>query len=1086
MATESGDMRSLGSLLGWEADDPGDNVILSRLTRLISAHLPDGWQEWRVHTYSKEDLLGNELDSSTRAYRDIKLKLLEWPLCVGLIIGPASLAARIRGSAVQNELVVAALADIKPLLICREEANRELSADTEDNGSVTHSSRRSNSSVRVSKRQDRLSRLEENHMVLKEMLESFMKKFETPFDSQENSACESTDEDSASAYSSENNGPPVTEKSSTQATSAWKPPEPPLGSDDDFDWQPCTKPQDPVIPNPKPHIAEQGVKVLRLGDTTYNQIRYVEVQKRLHAAPVFGTLKANPVLVKHITPNPVQDQLGKMDYVLGTVVHGLLMQRDALHGALKDLSNKHPGLKEDLKSHLSTGSAMKTISDDLLQFACGRRNEIIEQRRNLLIPKDEYQASLLNSVPPSTTHLFCETKLAEAKCRKRKQSTNSEVVTPIKRDKVRGVQRNPFPHQLEDVPLRDMLQESIKVPEVRHFRGGRLRSFLEVWKSTGAPKSILNIIEGYTIPFVAKPPLIPFYTHILRKFETKEMTQEIISLIDQGILEHTSVQSGFLSTMFPVPKSDGKIRPIINLRGLNRYLLPRKFRLLNHFKVPHFLQQGDYLVKIDISQAYFHVPIKTQHRRFLSIVHQGRVLQFTCLPFGLSTAPLTFARLSNWVVSRLQDMGIRVVVYLDDFLLACQNPIKLREDAIKAVNFLTKLGWIINTEKSLNEPLQQIEYLGIVWNTLQNATSLPQKKILSIEKDLNKILRDQEWNWQLAKSLLGKLNFASFVIPLGRLHCRNLQRAANLLPEHQKKKMIPITPIILQECAWWLGNLKQNGSLIKYRVTVFITSDASDQGWGAQIDETMISGLWTPAQKQWHINKKELYAVLQAFRSETTYLKEKRVVVQSDNRTVVAYIKKQGGTRSRHLTALVSQLLHLTQTLRVDLCPQYIPGICNDIADSLSRQKSFADWHLSERVTNLIFLKWGTPEIDLFATRQSRVVPAYVSRDVKDKEAQFTDAFSRVWQFNLAWIFPPPSLIPRVLAHLNQARGTYIIIVPRWEKVFWRSDLKARAMSAPFQIRNLNHHLQDMTTHASLPNAQNLRLEAWRIRGGRL
>ncbi|KAI8440695.1 hypothetical protein MSG28_009047 [Choristoneura fumiferana] len=272
-ATESGDMRSLGSLLGWEADDPGDNVILSRLTRLISAHLPDGWQEWRVHTYSKEDLLGNELDPqvlnkvrfaipttglarafspncsslSERAYRDIKLKLLEWPLCVGLIIGPASLAARIRGSAVQNELVVAALADIKPLLICREEANRELSADTEDNGSVTHSSRRSNSSVRVSKRQDRLSRLEENHMVLKEMLESFMKKFETPFDSQENSACESTDEDSASAYSSENNGPPVTEKSSTQATSAWKPPEPPLGSDDDFDWQPCTKPQDPLI-----------------------------------------------------------------------------------------------------------------------------------------------------------------------------------------------------------------------------------------------------------------------------------------------------------------------------------------------------------------------------------------------------------------------------------------------------------------------------------------------------------------------------------------------------------------------------------------------------------------------------------------------------------------------------------------------------------------------------------------------------------------------------------------------------------------------------------------------------------------------
>ncbi|XP_063389184.1 uncharacterized protein LOC134674970 [Cydia fagiglandana] len=245
------------------------------------------------------------------------------------------------------------------------------------------------------------------------MLESFMKKFETPFDSQENSAYESSDDDCVSAHCSDVDDPIAPEQAPDEATPTWEPLEAPLGSEEDFDWLPCTKPQDPVIPNPKPHIAEQGIKVLRLGDTTYNQIRYVEVQKKLHAAPVFGALKANPILVKHTTPNPMQEQLGKMDYVLGTMVHGLLMQRDALHVALKELSNKHPGLKEDLKSLLSSGSATKTISDDLLQFACGRRNEIIEQRRNFLIPKDDYQASLLNSVPPSTTHLFCESKLTE-------------------------------------------------------------------------------------------------------------------------------------------------------------------------------------------------------------------------------------------------------------------------------------------------------------------------------------------------------------------------------------------------------------------------------------------------------------------------------------------------------------------------------------------------------------------------------------------------------------------------------------------------------------------------------------------------
>ncbi|XP_063371145.1 uncharacterized protein LOC134659432 [Cydia amplana] len=838
-ASGSGAMCSLGALLDWEADDPGDNVVLGRLTRLIAAHLPDGWQEWKVHTYSKEDLLGSELDPQ-----------------------------------ILNKI-----------------------------------------------------------------------RFAIPT---ENSAYESSDDDCVSAHCSDIDDTIVPEQPPNKATLTWEPPEAPFGSEEDFDWLPCTKPQDPVIPNPKPHIAEQGVKVLRLGDTAYNQIR---------------------------------------------------------------------------------------------------------------------------ERPP-----------------KRSRLSSPEVAHPKKRDRVLDVPTKEItliPPQPEGARPRDTLRRNIEVPEIRLFRGGRLRSYLEVWKKEGAPKSILNIVKGYTIPFVSKPPLIPFHAQIIKKFETKEMTQEINSLIDQDILEHTSAHSGFLSTMFPVPKSDGKNRPIINLRGLNKYLLPKKFRLLNHFKVPQFLQPGDFLVKIDISQAYFHVPIKVQHRRFLAIFNQGQILQFTCLPFGLSTAPLTFARLSNWVASRFQDMNIRVIVYLDDFLLACQDPIKLREDAIKTVNFLTRLGWIINKEKSLNEPSQQIEYLGITWNTLRNVTSLPQRKIQSIEKDFNKILKDRKWSWELAKSLLGKLNFASFVIPLGRLHSRDLQRAANHLPEQQKKRMFPITSQTLQECVWWLANLKQNGTLVKYRKTAFITSDASDQGWGAQIDDKMISGLWTPTQKRWHINRKELYAVLQAFRSEMTYLREKRVIVQSDNRTVVAYIKKQGGTRSRHLTMLVSQLLHTANTLRTDLCPQYIPGIYNDIADSLSRQKPLADWHLSQQVTNLIFCKWGTPEIDLFATKESRVVPAYVSRDAKDKEAQFVDAFSRVWQFDLAWIFPPPSIIPRVLAHLNHAKGTYIIIVPRWEKVFWRSDLKMRAVDPPFQIRNLNHHLLDMTTQAGLPNAQNLRLEAWRIRGGR-
>ncbi|KAJ8708471.1 hypothetical protein PYW07_010596 [Mythimna separata] len=616
------------------------------------------------------------------------------------------------------------------------------------------------------------------------------------------------------------------------------------------------------------------------------------------------------------------------------------------------------------------------------------------------------------------------------------------------------------------------------------FEAGRLSRFVEVWKEEGAPQNILQTITGYIIPFVKKPPRVPFHSKIISRFETKKLNSEIQTLIQQKVLEISTVQAGFLSTMFPVPKPNNKVRPIINLKGLNKFLTPKKFRLLNHFRVPHFLQKGDFLIKIDISQAYFHIPVANRHRRFLSIVHQKKVFQFTCLPFGLSTAPLTFARVSNWVASRLRQMNIRVIVYLDDFLIANQDPMKLQKDAIETVQFLLRLGWIINMNKSLQDPSQHIEYLGIEWDTFHNTKALPEKKIFSLRKDLSKLLSSQKWSWQSAKSLLGKLNFASFVIPLGRLHSRKIQRAANILPEKSVRKKFPIPAKALEECNWWIQNLEKKDSLFKFSETIFITSDASDQGWGAQINEKHISGTWDAHQLQWHINKKELFAVLLAVQSEKDLIKNKRVVVQSDNRTVIAYIKNQGGTRSSQLTGLVFQLLTLANKLQAEICPQYIPGIYNDVADSLSRQNSLSDWHLSKKICNQIFQKWGNPEVDLFASSKSKVVPAYVSRDTKDKDALFIDAFSKKWEYKLAWIFPPPSLIPRVLAHLNQAKGSYILIVPRWDRVFWRSDLRTRAIDRPFQIRNLHHHLKDLTTQTNVTKVQHLRLEAWRVRGG--
>ena len=51
------------------------------------------------------------------------------------------------------------------------------------------------------------------------------------------------------------------------------------------------------------------------------------------------------------------------------------------------------------------------------------------------------------------------------------------------------------------------------------------------------------------------------------------------------------------------------------------------------------LQTGEWVTSIDFKDAYFHIPIHSQSRKYMRFHVQGRSYQFKALPFGLSRAP---------------------------------------------------------------------------------------------------------------------------------------------------------------------------------------------------------------------------------------------------------------------------------------------------------------------------------------------------------------------------------------------------------------------------------------------------------------
>ena len=76
----------------------------------------------------------------------------------------------------------------------------------------------------------------------------------------------------------------------------------------------------------------------------------------------------------------------------------------------------------------------------------------------------------------------------------------------------------------------------------------------------------------------------------------------------------------------------------------------------------------------DFCDAYLHVPMHQAVRKYLRFVVNKKVYQFTCLPCGLATYPREFTKLLRTAVSLFRQQGVKLHVYLDDWLIRADTP----------------------------------------------------------------------------------------------------------------------------------------------------------------------------------------------------------------------------------------------------------------------------------------------------------------------------------------------------------------------------------------------------------------------------
>ena len=71
---------------------------------------------------------------------------------------------------------------------------------------------------------------------------------------------------------------------------------------------------------------------------------------------------------------------------------------------------------------------------------------------------------------------------------------------------------------------------------------------------------------------------------------------------------------------------------------LNNLLHVPTFKVETAESIRKSIQQGEWVISIDLTDSYFHVPIHPQSQKYLRFQTKEGFFQFQALPFGVATA----------------------------------------------------------------------------------------------------------------------------------------------------------------------------------------------------------------------------------------------------------------------------------------------------------------------------------------------------------------------------------------------------------------------------------------------------------------
>ena len=168
-------------------------------------------------------------------------------------------------------------------------------------------------------------------------------------------------------------------------------------------------------------------------------------------------------------------------------------------------------------------------------------------------------------------------------------------------------------------------------------------------------------IKPQSTPTFIKARPIPF---AMRSKEEKELEK----LERDGIISKIEM-SDWASPIVPVLKKDGSVRICDFKVTVNQVVQVDQYPLPRIEDVFATLGGGRKFAKLDIRQAYLHIPLDEDSKKLLAIITHKRFYEYNRLTFGIASAPSIWQRAMDQILQGLS--GVHCV--LDDMIFTEKN-----------------------------------------------------------------------------------------------------------------------------------------------------------------------------------------------------------------------------------------------------------------------------------------------------------------------------------------------------------------------------------------------------------------------------